>query len=100
MDYEVILTGPYLRDLDRIVSYLSRYADSETAERVGTELIDQTHRLARNPNVGQPVRRRPETRKILLYSYCTYYRADESNKTVFVLRVRHGARNPKTLRLS
>ena len=100
MDYKVILGDLFISDLIEIVAYLARRADEQTAKRIGNELIDKALDLGKNPFVGQPVRERPGARKILRYSYRIYYDVNEPQRTVEILRVWHGARDPKTLKLS
>jgi len=100
MDYQVILSDFFISDLKEIVAYLRDRADSDTASRVGNELLNRTLEIGRNPFIGQIVNQRAGARKILRYFYRIYYDVNETNRTVEVLRVWHGARDPKTLRLS
>ena len=100
MDYQVILSQFFIADLKEIVEYLNQQAGREVASRIGNELINRALDLGRNPHVGQIVKQRPGARKILRYSYRIYYDVNEAAHTVEVLRIWHGARDPKTLRLS
>ena len=100
MDYQVILSDFFIADLKEIVDYLTRRASAEVGSRIGNELINRALELGRNPFIGQIVRQRPGVRKILRYSYRIYYDVNEAERIVEVLRVWHGARDPKTLRLS
>ncbi len=100
MDYQVILSDFFITDLKEIVHYLSRRASAEVASAIGHELVDRALDLGRNPFIGQIVKRRSGARKILRYSYRIYYDVNETERVVEVLRVWHGARDPKTLRLS
>ncbi len=99
MDYKVILSDLFISDLKEIVDSLTSWAGEEIAFRIGNELVDRALDAGRNPHIGQPVRQRPGTRKVLRYPYLIYYDLDESRQAVEVLRVWHGARDPKTLRL-
>ena len=99
MDYQVILSDLFIADLKEIVDYLTKRASVEVASRIGNELINRSLELGRNPFIGQIVRQRSGARKILRYSYRIYYDVNEAQRTVEVLRVWHGARDPKTLRL-
>jgi len=99
MDYQVVLSDQFIADLEEIVRYLTRRANPDIASRIGNELIDRALQLGRNPSIGQVVKQRPGARKILRYSYRIYYDVNESERIVEVLRVWHGARDPKTLRL-
>lgn len=100
MDYKVILGDFFISDLIEIVAYIAKRADEQTAKRIGNELIDKALSLGKNPHIGQPIRVRAGARKILRYSYRIYYDVNEQQRTVEVLRVWHGARDPKSLRLS
>lgn len=100
MDYQVILSDFFISDLKEIVAYLRDRTDSETASRIGNELLNRALEIGRNPFIGQIVKNRTGARKILRYSYRIYYDVDKTNRIVEVLRVWHGARDPKTLRLS
>jgi len=100
MDFQVILSDLFISDLQEIVAYLTARADAQIASRIGNELLDSALEIGRNPFIGQIVRQRAGARKILRYSYRIYYDVNETARTVEVLRVWHGARDPKTLRLS
>jgi plasmid stabilization system protein ParE len=100
MDCQVILSDFFIADLKEIVEYLKVRANEEVASRIGNELVDRALGLGRNPFIGQLVRQRPGARKILRYSYRIYYDVNETQQIVEVLRIWHGARDPKTLRLS
>jgi plasmid stabilization system protein ParE len=99
MDYEVILSDFFISDLQEIVEYITGRANGEIASRIGNELVSRALELGRNPFVGQIVKQRPGVRKILRYSYRIYYDVNEERRVVEVLRIWHGARDPKTLRL-
>ena len=99
MDYKVILSDLFLSDLQEIVEYLGEVSGSEIASRIGNELLDCAVEAGAKPFLGQPVPQRPGARKVLRYHYLIYYDVKETQKTVEVLRIWHGARDPKTLRL-
>ena len=100
MDYQVILSDFFIADLKEIVEYLKLRASEEVAFRIGNELINRALDIGHNPFIGQLVKERPGARKILRYSYRIYYDVNKHQRIVEVLRVWHGARDPKTLRLS
>ena len=99
MDYKVILSDLFLSDLQEIVEYLAEVSGSETASRIGNELLDCAMETGQRPFIGQTVKQRPGVRKVLRYHYLIYYDVNEPHNTVEVLRAWHGARDPKTLRL-
>lgn len=100
MDYQVILSDFFIADLQEIIEYLKLRANEEVASRIGDELVNRALEIGRNPFIGQPVKQRSGARKILRYSYRIYYDVNESRRIVEVLRIWHGACDPKTLRLS
>jgi plasmid stabilization system protein ParE len=100
MDYQVVLSNLFLSDLKEIVDYLTEQASADLAKRIGHELLDRTLDAARNPWIGTPVKKRPGCRKMIHYSYLLYYEVDETNHSVNILRAWHGARDPKSLRMT
>lgn len=100
MDYEIVLSDLFIADLEKIVGYLKGQAGEEVAYRIGNELINRALELSQNPFIGQIVKERPGARKILRYAYRIYYDINEAQRYVEVLRVWHGARDPKSLRLT
>ena len=99
MGYKVVLSDLCLADLREIVEYLREHAAPEVAGRIGNELLDRAAEIGRDPFLGQPVARRPGARKVLRYSYAIYYDINDTQRAVEVLRIWHGARDPKALRL-
>ena len=99
MDYQVILSKPALRDLGEIARYIAQDGNSETAERVGHELLDLAESLAVLPRRGSLLHSRSGARRVLLAPYLVVYRVDETTHQVRVLRFWHGRRNPDELRL-
>jgi plasmid stabilization system protein ParE len=62
-------------------------------------LLDQAESLARFPDRGSNVRRRPGVKKLVCVPYLIFYRVDDVRRSVDVLRFWHGAQNPRDLRL-
>ena len=101
MKYEVLITASAEADLEQaycwllkrapeaalkwyngeIVTTLANRAGAEVAGRIGNELLDRALALGPNPFVGQPVKRRPGTRKVLRYSSLIFYVVDEARQT-------------------
>jgi len=98
MDYKVVLSEDFLGDLRRIIESLIERADSETAFRIGNQLLERALEIGESPFIGQIVPERPGARKVLRYRYQIYYDVNEPQQTIEVLRVWHGARNPDALR--
>lgn len=99
MDYKVSLSDLFISDLQEIVTYLTQVSGPETASRIGNELLDCALEAGQRPFLGQSVKQRPGARKVIRYHYLIFYDVNESRKAVEVLRVWHGARDPKNLRL-
>jgi len=99
MDSKVILTDLALCDLREIVDYLEARSGPDIANKVGNTLLDRALEIGCHPQLGHPVAQRPGVRKVLQYSYLIYYEVDEAANTVAILRMWHGARDPKTLRM-
>ena len=98
MDYKVILSPLALDDLEQICRYIAEN-DPGAAERVGMRLLDQAETLCRLPYRGGSVRRRPGVKKLLVRPYLIFYRVDETQQCVQVLRFWHGAQDSRGLRL-
>ena len=98
MDYKVILSPLALEDLEQICRYVAE-DDPSAAQRVGMRLLDQAETLCRLPYRGATVRRRPDVRKVLLRPYLIFYRVDDEQGCIQVLRFWHGAQDPRSLRL-
>lgn len=98
MDFKVGLTDESIADLRGIVGFISEQSP-EAAQRVGLELIAAAESLTRFPDVGAPVRARPDMRKIVRWKYVIYYRIKPAERCVEVLRIWDGRRAPWKLRL-
>lgn len=94
----VRLTAPALRDLEEIVTYLTREASAEVSVRIEAKLFDAFANLAEKQVLGH--RRLDVRRKDLLFyvvdPYLIAFRREE-NHTVMIIRVLHGKRNIGTI---
>jgi plasmid stabilization system protein ParE len=90
----VRLTAPALRDLEEIVTCLTREASEEVSVRIEAKLFDAFASLAEKQVLGH--RRLDVRRKDLLFyvvdPYLIAFRRGE-NHTVMIIRVLHGKRN-------
>ena len=88
------LTKPALRDLEEIVTYLTREASALVSERIEARLFDAFADLARLRVLGH--RRLDVRRKGLLFyvadPYLIAFRR-EARGNVMIIRVLHGRRN-------
>lgn len=98
MDYKVILSPLALEDLEQIVHRIAA-DDPLAAHRMGTRLLEGAETLSHLPHRGGNVRRRPGVRKLLVRPYLVFYRTDDSQRRVEVLRFWHGAQESARLRL-
>ena len=84
--YKVLVRQTSHDSLREIVSYVS--TDNPTAaQKLGSELLDQALGLESLPFRG----RRPGYLKLVHGNYLIYYRINEDEKVVEVLRFIHGA---------
>jgi plasmid stabilization system protein ParE len=92
------LTRPALRDLEGIVTYLTREASAEVSERIESKLFNAFADLARLRALGH--RRLDVRRKGLLFyvvdPYLIGFRREDNN-SVMILRVLHGRRDVPTV---
>ncbi len=94
MGYRVILATSADRDLEQIVRFLAQ-KNSAAAERLGHALLDDALSLTHLPNRGVAVRDRPGYRRILHRPwFLIYYRIDEAQRTVDIVRIWDGRQNP------
>ena len=98
MDCAVIYSEAAFDDLQEITAYIA--ADNvEVAERFANRLVDLAESLRNMPGKGRPVKGWPDVRVIVLSPYLIFYRFEERERRVEVLRFWHGARDPETLEI-
>lgn len=93
--YRVRITPQALADLEAIFDYISQHSPADAAKMVrtildaidGLDVLPYRYDVPRTGTVrGRQVRSMP------VRPYLVRYRVDERAKTVYILRVRHGAR--------
>jgi plasmid stabilization system protein ParE len=93
MGYKVVITGPAVRDLSDIVTYI---ADDNVAvaRKTGHRLIDKAETLAEFPFVGSKSRDlgMEDCRVLVSAPYWIVYRVSEERKSVEIFRFWHPAR--------
>ena len=97
MPAKVIWAPSSLTDVGDIVAYIA--ADNISAAlRVGQEIVDAVDRLSPFPQLGRVMREetKPDLREFTVGNYRIIYRFIDSNQTVIVLRIWHGARGRPT----
>ena len=96
--YQVRLLSIAEEDFTEIISFIA--ADSPTAaDAIANKIEKNLELLSENPNLGR-IPREEEIRNLgyrylIVQNYLIFYTMEE--KTIFVHRILHGARNYKTL---
>ncbi len=98
MDFKVYLSPRARRDLVEIWTYIAKDSP-ETASSFCGQLSREALSLRTFPDRGHSLRNRKNVRRIPYSSYLIYFKIDEQNRTVDVLRFRHSARSQHRLRL-
>ncbi len=98
MVWRVALTDKAEGDLEAAVAFLAGFSPV-VAERIGLELVEIIFSLDQLPHRGTPVRARPGLRKLSHRYYLIYYRVDEPNRLVEIVRIWDGRKNPASLAL-
>lgn len=99
MDYKIILSEVFLKDLKEIVDYLTQEAGEETAAHVANSIVNCAYQTAPNPFIGKPVNHPQKVRKVSCRPYLIYYKINQEERAVEIIRAWHGARNPRSLKL-
>ena len=95
MGYQVILTSLAKDDLQGITEYIAQ-DDPISAESFAQKLLDDAIVLELAPFRGKVLKRKPGVRFIVKGSYLIYYRVEEGNSIIRILRVWNGVRHPET----
>jgi toxin ParE1/3/4 len=92
MDFQVQVKETAIADLAEIVSYVAE-DDPAAAGRLGDALLDAALSLSQTPFKGSRYTRLAGIRKLTLAPYKIFYRVNETDKRVEILRFWHSARN-------
>jgi plasmid stabilization system protein ParE len=98
MDFGFKITDRARRDLLSIWKFIAR-DNRLAADRFYEELMTAAESLRRFPDRHGCSIKRPNIRKLPYQHYLIFYKIDEANHTVEILRFWHAARNPRRLRL-
>jgi toxin ParE1/3/4 len=97
MDFRVEIRSKAIADLAEIVSYVAK-DKPDAARKLGNTLLDSALSLSQAPYKGSPYVRLASIRKLSLPPYKIFYRVNEPNKLVEVLRFWHSARSEPDLK--
>jgi plasmid stabilization system protein ParE len=101
VDFKLIWTERSLEDLHSIVRHYARDEHSpEAAVKVGRAILERVEILQSFPDIG-PRYPRPNGvhREVQCFDYRIFYRVDHKVRVVYIARIWHGARDPKSLEL-
>src|SRR5437764_803858 len=98
MAFKVVWTETAFADLEAIVNYLSQ-ASPDTAEKVGTAILDHIEILKGFPRIGPryPKDPRKRIREITSGKYRILYRIDEPRSLVEIVTIWHSSRDEPEL---
>ena len=100
MGWSVRLNEQAEHDLEHAVAFLASTSPA-AAERLGLGLVDTVFSLAKFPNRGRSVVGRPGFRRVLHQPwFVIFYRVDEVDLAVEILRIWDARQDPSGLRLS
>ena len=95
--YHIATSRRATKDLIGIHAHIGKDSPAN-ASGVLQGILDAIDSLASTPHRTvvdpQPVDRRPPVRSLPVPPYTVYFRVNDQNRTVRVVRVRHGARRP------
>ena len=98
MDFKVSWSDAAISDLRDICSYIARH-DAQAAHRMGRGILEYVRILGSFPLIGPAYPRGAQgsLREIVFRSYRIFYDGSETDRSVEILHVWHGAREVPTL---
>jgi plasmid stabilization system protein ParE len=99
MDYKVIWDDKALEELGQAVRYIAQH-DSDAARKTGGMILDKAGMLGSFPQLGKVFRKlnRNDVREISMPPYRIIYHVKDSERSVRILKVWHGARQEPEIR--
>ena len=97
MDYKIIFSDPAIKDLGSAVRFIAR-DNPIAANQFGKKLLNSVRHLAPFPRFGRVVPEQSDEniREIIAPPYRIFYRVNDGQRTVEIIRFWHGARgNPE-----
>jgi len=96
MGWTIVFSPQALDDLRLVVRHVARDNPS-AALRLGNKLIDRVSILSQFPWLGRPHPPRPGIRRIVAQPYIIFYRVNEPQGSIEILRYWHPARGSAPL---
>jgi toxin ParE1/3/4 len=93
MDYKVVWDDEATAELGQIVRYIAQF-DPDAARKTGLSIFQKVKLLGSFPQLGKIYRQlnREDVREIPVYPYRVIYLVKDSENSVRILKVWHGAR--------
>jgi plasmid stabilization system protein ParE len=93
MDFKIIWSSRGIDTLGELVEYIAR-DNSIAARKMGEAVFQKASLLGQHPRLGKVFAElnHDDVREILVRPYRIVYRVQDSNRTVTILTVWHGAR--------
>lgn len=88
-EWTVVYEDIAIKDLEDFIFYCS---PSEASERFVWKMINQIETLAQNPYRYRSIPNRSHFRRMLYRPFQIFYKVEEAEKTVRIMRVWHSAR--------
>ena len=98
MSYKLIVTNPAQNDLSEIANYIaSDLVSPQAALNFIDEVSNCYDNISLNPKMypfcDNERLKNKEYRKAIINNYLMFYRIDENNKAIFIMRFVYGGRN-------
>jgi toxin ParE1/3/4 len=92
MDYQVVWMDNALVELGEVVKYIAKN-NPIAAKRLGQAILDQVQMLSQFPRMGHRFAElhRDDVREISVRPYRIIYHIQDSNRSIMILMIRHGA---------
>ena len=97
MGWEIIFSSDALEDLADAVRYIAK-DNPDAAERIGHALIDSVLILENFPFLGSVYPKKPGVRMLVSRPYLIFYRVQETQQMIEILRYWHSSRGEAELR--
>ena len=98
MLYDYFFTEKAENDLDGIIKYISvDLANRSAAQNFFVNVFENIETICAYPETGRLISNEyvadKSVRRVLIDNYVMYYKTDEENKRIFIVRIIYGRRN-------